>query len=237
MIVYDDGFFGELDDNRILAITGRLSSGKTLMAVQLAQRYLARGYRLISQTGCVWNDEAKDIVPDSRGKLHCVIIIDEGGLYFRTQDMARAVSSFAAKLDCYVIFAGRKLPHKDLCSLTCQMWFNALRWFWLPFKVWRYSVENGQKTYSGFFLETAWWDFYGVYDTLDPGDDPIRIVRQMEEWTRTYFARYGRTYSLSDVGGVGGSAEQELANELAENVSAFANAASSVSQQSKKWRR
>lgn len=236
MIVYDDNFLTELDDNRTLALTGRLSSGKTLMAVQLAQRYLRRGYKLISQTACVWNDPIETVIPDERGRYRVVCIIDEGGLYFRKQTTASAVSSFAAKLDTYLIFAGRKLPHMDLCSLTAQMWFNAAKWFGFPFKVWRYDVNNGQKAYAGYFIETAWWDYYGVYDTLDPGDNPEQIVSKFREWTQYFFERYNRTYRVSDVDAQRGEDESEFSNELAASVQTFARAAQTVSKQ-QAWRR
>jgi hypothetical protein len=195
-ILWDDGFFSELDDNRTLVITGRLSSGKTLLAVELAERYLKRGYKLMSQISCVWNDDFSSIVPDENGRYKTVVILDEGGLYFRRAKTAGAVSSFAAKMDTYVIFSGRKLPHEDLCSLTCQVWFDFQKYFLLPFKIWRYDVYNGSKSYNGFFVQTGWWLYWGLYDTLDPGDNPEGIVNFFKQATETFFARFGRKYEI-----------------------------------------
>jgi len=228
-ILWDDGFFAELDDNRTLVITGRLSSGKTLLAVELAERYLKKGYKLISQIACVWNDEIESVTADSSGRYRAVAIIDEGGLYFRTQKSASSVSSFAAKVDTYLIFSGKKLPHADLCTLTCQVWFDAQKWFYLPFKVWRYEVHNGSKAYHGHFLQTGWWMYYGIYDTVDPGDNPAYIVEWFKKATTDFFARYSRTYKVQDVETGGGDDNSEFSNEFASSVRSLQDAAQTLS--------
>jgi len=229
MILYDDGFFAELDDNRTLVLTGRLSSGKTCLAVELAERYLRKGYRLISQTKCVWNDSLEDIKPDSSGRYKAVVIIDEGGLYFRTQKSASAISSFAAKVDTYIIFAGKKVPHLDLCTLTAQVWFDFFKWFLIPLKVWKYEVQNGSKSYSGKFLQTGWWMYWGIYDTLDPGDNPAFIVEWFKKATKQFFELYGRTYQISDVESDGGDDSSEFSQEFANSVRSLQHAASTLS--------
>ncbi len=239
MILWDDGFFTELDDNRTLVITGRLSSGKTLLAVELAERYLKRGYKLLSQISCAWNDDYSQCVPDDSGRYRTVVIIDEGGLYFRTAKSASVVSSFAAKMDMVLIFSGRKLPHEDLCTLTCQVWFDFFKFFLIPLKLWRYDVYNGNKTYSGYFLQTAWWHYWGIYDTLDPADPPYRLVEWFQAATRAFFARFGRTYTdgISDVASSGGDNIAEPVSELAVAGRRIASAASAISRQSSRWRR
>jgi hypothetical protein len=213
-ILWDDGFFTELDDNRILTITGRLSSGKSLLAVELSERKLKKGYRLLSQMRCTWNDPYSSVLPDEQGKYHVFVIFDEGGLYFRSWKAASAVSTFAAKIDSYVVFAGRKLPHDDLQSLTCQVWFDFFKWFLIPLKIWRYDVVNGKKTYNGYFIQTGWWQYWGIYDTLDPGGNPETLVTWFKEATKTFFKRYGHDYDLSDMAGEGGQDTDELGNEL-----------------------
>lgn len=227
-IIWDDGFFTELDDNRILVITGRLSSGKTLLATELAERKLKKGYKLLSQFRCIWNDEYKDVLPDEHGKYHAVAIVDEGGLYFRSAKSASAVSSFAAKLDTYIIFSGRKLPHDDLCSLTCQVWFDFFKYFLIPVKVWRYDVANGKKTYSGYFVQTSWWHYWGVYDTLDPAGAPDQMVSWFKEATRIYFEHYGREYKIYDVETGGRDDQSEFNNEFTGAVRSLSDAAQTI---------
>ncbi len=232
MIIWDDGFFTELDDNRILAITGRLSSGKSLLAIELAERYLKRGYKLVSQMTCAWNDEPETVEADELGRRHVVAIVDEGGLYFRTSKSSNSVSSFAAKMDSYIIFSGRKLPHESLCSLTCQVWFDFWKNFLIPVKLWRYDVENGRKAYHGFFWQTGWWVYWGIYDTLDPGDFPETIVTYFKRWAEVLFEKYGRKYQVSDVetgGREDGSELVEFSNDLSQSVRVFSDAAKAVS--------
>ncbi len=236
-IIWDDGFFVELDDNRTLSIEGRLSSGKTLLAIELAHRYLERGYKLVSQTACVWNDDPDTVVPGDRGKLRFVAIVDEGGLYVRSQKTASSLASFAAKVDSYVILSGRKPPHEDLRSLTCQLWFDFYKFFLIPLKLWRWEVNNGSKNYHGYFLQTGWWEYWGVYDTLDPGDNPTVLVGWLKRWTAQFFERYNRSYSVSDVETGGGEDQQEFSNELASSVRSFNDAAKALSQQQARRRR
>jgi len=228
-ILWDDGFYTELDDNRILVITGRLSSGKSLLACELAERYLKKKYRLLSQTQCVWNDDFETVIPDDKGKLHTVIWMDEGGLQYRTSKASQALSSFAAKMDCYIIFSGKKMPHEDLCTLSCSVWFDFFKWFLIPIKIWRYDVTNNRKSYSGYFVQTSWWEYYGIYNTLDPGDAADDIHNFIKDKTQEYFARYKRKYKLYDVESEGGEdGLQEPANELALSVRNLDKAASTI---------
>lgn len=231
-IIWDDGFFAELDDNRVLVIEGRLSSGKTLLAIELAERYLKRGYRMVSQTSCIWNDDPEKVTIDEQGKLNCVALFDEGGLYFRRSKEAGSVSSFLAKINSYAFFAGRKLPHDDLCSLTCQVWFDFYKWFLIPVKLWRWDVQNGRKHYNGIFVQTSWWMYWGIYDTLDPGDDPRYLVNWFETRTKEFFERYGRKYGLSGVEGDGRDDVNESANEFVSASRNFQSAAQAIRKKS-----
>lgn len=236
-IIWDDGFFTEFDDNRVLAITGRLSSGKSLLAVELAERRLKRGYRLLSQMSCCWNDRLADVTFDEKGKLKVFVIFDEGGLYFRTWQSASAVSTFAAKMDCYIVFAGRKLPHDDLLSLTCQVWFDFYKWLLWPVKLWRYDCVNGKKTYSGYFIQTGWWHYWGIYDTLDPGGNPKVLVDWFIEKTKEYFGRFGHEYDVSDMAKGGGDDAGDLGNELTSSARVIQDAAQTISRSKTFWRR
>lgn len=218
MILKDDGFFAELDDSFMCYITGRLGSGKTLLAVELCERYLKRGYKMLSQISCVWNDDISSMRMDDYGRRKVVILIDEVGLYFRKAATAGSVSSFARKQDCYLIFAGRKAPHEDLCDLSLQLWFDFFKWFLIPLKVWRFDRINGRKTYHGYVWQFAWWEYYGVYDTLDPGDNPGLLVETVKKWTREFFERYNRKYSISDVDTSGDDNETEVLNDLLSSV-------------------
>lgn len=238
MIIWDDGFFAEMDDSRMVYITGRLGSGKSCLAVELSERYLRKGYKLLSQVRCVWNDDPAGMVMDDLGRRKVCMWIDEVGLYFRRASTAGSVSSFARKQDMYLIFSGRKAPHEDLCDLTLQLWFDFFKWFLIPLKLWRYDRVNGKKSYHGYVLSFAWWEIFGIYDTLDPGDNPEAVVSLVKTWTEEYFARYGRKYLISDVDKSGGEDEVEFANEFASSVRKMGDATkefASLSRGKKRW--
>ncbi len=239
MILWDDGFFAELDDSYMVYITGRLGSGKTLMAVELAERYLRKGYKLLSQISCVWNDDISTMTMDEVGRRKVVILIDEVGLYFRKASTAGSVSSFARKQWTYLIFSGRKAPHDDLCDLTLQLWFDLFKYLLIPMKVWRYDRTNGKKSYHGYVWQFAWWEYFGVYDTLDPGDNPEELVTLIKTWTREFFERYGRKYAISDVESGGRDDEADLSNDMASSVRKMGDAAERLASVSrgKKWGR
>lgn len=228
MILFDDGFFAEFDDCFMCYLGGRLKSGKSLTAVELAERKLKKGYKLISQVQCVWNDDPETVVMDHLGRRKCVIWIDEVGLYFRTSKSANAVSSFASKQNCYLIFSGRKPPHEDLCDLTIRLRFDWWKNFLIPMQTWRWDRINGKDSYHGFLHKTAWWDFYGIYNTLDPADNPEIMVQTVKKWTQEYFVKYDRSYKLHDVETSGGEDFNEFSNELAQSSRRMGEAAKEI---------
>lgn len=239
MILWDDGFFAELDDSFMVYITGRLGSGKSLGGLELSERYLKLGYKYLTQMNTVWNDDVSTMTMDEYGRRKVVIHIDEVGLYFRTAKSAGAVSSFARKQACYLIFTGRKAPHADLCDLTLQLWFDLYKYLLIPIKIWRYDRENGKKSYHGYVVQFAWWEYFGVYDTLDPGDNPDEIVEIIKRWTREFFELYKRTYKVSDVETAGGDDIADAINDLSASAGKMGDSAKEIASASGKkkfWR-
>ena len=208
-------FLAEFEATRIVCLTGHLGSGKSLISHMIAENYLKQGYSLVTNMASVWADDIETVIPDDKGQYHCVVILDEGGLYVRTFKTAQRIHSFARKLDTYVIFSGRKLPHEDLQELTFGIFFNFEKHFLIPVKVYKWEVQQSLgKKYSGFVWVINQKEYYGVYSTLDPGDFPGTLVSTFERWTKIFFETYERKYQISDVveGEVPG---QEVANELA----------------------
>lgn len=232
MIIDIDGVWPEIDDARVCVIHGRLGAGKTLMAMEIAQRYLQRGYRLVTNVRCVWADDPDDVDLGADGALRAVVIVDEGGLYLRTQEQASALSSYARKLDCYVVICGRKLPHADLCPLSIHPWANLAKWLGLPVKLWRYDYVSGPQSYHGYIAQVGWWAYYGVYDTIDPAGDPREIIAWIADRTRQLHDRYSREYTLSAVGSSWGP-DHDAAAELADAARALQRA---VSVRRRSWR-
>lgn len=180
----------EFRTSRMIAIAGNLGAGKTLIVHDVVRPLLEKGYRYITNYRCVWADNPEDVKPDEFGARHAVIVIDEGGIYLRKfRDVAR-LSMIARKLDIYLVFSGRKLPHKDLCELTLFPWLDLWSQFLIPIKIWK-GVVDASKQYAFFVFQSFWWQNYGLYSTLDPGAPAEAIIEIVQRWTKEYFARWG----------------------------------------------
>ncbi|KAA3645708.1 MAG: hypothetical protein DWQ07_12275 [Chloroflexi bacterium] len=203
-MIIDNGFMDEFRHTRMCSIEGYLGAGKTLIALAIAEPFLKEGYRLITNMSCVWNDEHIEDWDIEEG-LKAVIIVDEGGLYLRTMKSVSDISSFARKLDCYLIFAGRRLPHEELCELILSPSYDFQRNWGLPFFRYKWTV-NPQLTgrYSGWLFFAGRSGYFGIYDTVDPGDSAEVVVRYIERQTGRLFKHYNRTYDVQDVSGSGG---------------------------------
>lgn len=233
MILRDDGFFRELSDNRICTITGRLGSGKTLIALELARYYLDKGYSLITNTTTVWGDNPDTVIKRSvqranlrqeelkqNGNIHtkiapqvkAVSIVDEGGVHARSAKIAASIATFARKTDQIIIFAGKKQPHADLSDLKVVMWFDFHKNFLLPFKVWEWTYRlSPRKIYGGKIVQMYWQDYWGTYSTIDPAGDAEQIVNFSIRAAQNIYKKFGRKYTLSDV-------EKGKPNERAEDA-------------------
>jgi hypothetical protein len=197
-IIYDDGFMTEFLDSRIVAIAGRLRSGKTMLALQIAGKLLERGYKLVTNTSCVWADQLT-FSENADELMKQVIWIDEGGLYIRSMISVSDLSSMAGKLDHYIIISGKRLPHEELCELTVTPWFDVRRNFMLPFYIWRWDVQGSHKDYHGFLVEGPRWANKGIYATEDPGQNAKFMVEYTNYCAATLFKKWKRVHQLSDV--------------------------------------
>lgn len=237
MFAGKDAFLAEFEAERVLCFHGRLGSGKSLMAHAIAEYFLQRGYRLITNMSSAWADDPDDVRPLSNGQMKAVIILDEGGLYVRSFKTVQAISSFARKLDTYLIFSGKKLPHSDLQGLTISEWFNFEKHFLIPVKIYKWVVESSAgKKYSGYVWCSGFKALYGLYSTFDPGGYPGEIVKWFEGWTVRFFERFGRSYQLHDVATGQEGGEQEIASEFRDAAREFERAFSLGSGKAKKRR-
>lgn len=195
-------FFAEFEQERILCVDGSLGSGKTLITHMIALPYIQRGYRFVTNTSCVWSvKDWESLRPVNEfGQMRVIANVDEGGLYVRTARSVQKLSSFARKLDSYLIFSGKKLPHEDLTQLRLYLWFDFYKNFLLPFKVYRYDVKvSTTKSYHGYIWISLWQAYYGLYSTFDPGDYPEDLLNAFEGWTEGLFRTYRRRYNVSDL--------------------------------------
>jgi len=226
MILFSDGFFDELSENRTCYIGGRKGSGKSLLSIEIAERYLKKGWYFVSNMATPWNDEYIDI-PLEKNVLG---ILDEGGVYTRTYATVSGFTEFSRKTRSIVIFVGRREPHEELCDFAVYPFWDMWKNLRIPLKIWRWYVYQKRKSYSGAILQTGWQDYYGVYSSEDPGDYPIHLLSFFETRAKTLFEKYGRTYKIQDVarGDVNqGQTNQEdfardmatMANKIRDNLS------------------
>lgn len=231
-------FFAEFNQERILCFTGKLGTGKSLLTHCIAYPYLTRGYRFVTNMASVWADDwrtMKPIPPLMQMKVFAAV--DEGGLYVRTFKTASAISSFARKLDSYIIFSGKKLPHQDLQGMKLYQWFDFWKNFLIPVKVYRYDIQvETTKNYSGYIWVMAWSAWYGLYSTLDPGDFPEEIVKAFQTWTEDHFKRFGRQYKIQDV--VAGESESvelaDIQNDMEKSARQATDAVSILARKSRR---
>lgn len=204
LIISDDGFFSEFEESRLVSIAGHLGAGKTLLAMVLAEHFLRRGYRLVTNSRSVWSDPWDDIKPDETGGYKSVVLLDEGGIYIRTMKSVSALAQFARKIDTYIIIACKREPHEELTGLVIEPRYNAWRNWRIPIWIWRWTNRAAKVWYSGTIIEIGRSGYYGTYSTVDPGEHPFDLLGLTKNWAKALFERYGRHYDLSDVETGGG---------------------------------
>lgn len=224
MILYDSGFFAELNATRMACITGSLGSGKTLIAHEIAKPYLDKGYKFGGNISSAWLDRIEDIIPDNQGALKTFFVLDEAGMYVKSVGSATALAGFARKLDIYLLFCGRKLPHRDLTELRMYLWFDCWKNFYIPLWVWRWDVDvQGTKKYHGFVFQTGRGAYYGLYSTLDPADHPLTILKAIEAGTRNLFEIHGHKYEILDLASYNPKNRRNALADFAADVNAAAS--------------
>jgi hypothetical protein len=153
--------FEELDQERIICITGSLSGGKTRLAFDLALFYWRRGYRVFSNVPHNFKNwtgvETYDL-------FKSYVIIDEGGEYVRSSKLASAVTRSAGKANYYAIFAGKRLPHKNLQDIVIRPRFDFWQNYGIPLILWR-AVVNADEKYKFVFFQAFPSLVHGTYST------------------------------------------------------------------------
>lgn len=215
MILFSDGFFEELNENRTVYIGGRKGSGKSLLSLEIAEKYLKKGFYFVTNMATMWNDDYS-VVPLEK---EVIGVVDEGGIYTRTYKTVSGFSEFSRKTRSIVIFVGRREPHEALCDFVVYPFWNMWKNLLIPIKIWRWYVYQKRKSYTGWIFQTGWCDYYGIYSSEDPGDYPIHLLAFFEKRAQDLFRKYGRTYKVQDLaGGInskGQDSQGEFVNELA----------------------
>lgn len=151
--------------SRVLVITGSLSAGKTRLAIHLWYHYF-RGYSLYANIP-LSPSLSRPLPPTFH---HSYVVLDEGGVFVREAKLASKIIRSAGKADYFVVFSGRRQPHKDLSELVIEPVFDFFRNFGVPALLWRYSYFGGRKSYTRLFLQLFPQVVHGLFDTYSPSE-------------------------------------------------------------------
>jgi hypothetical protein len=227
-------------------IGGGYGKGKTSFAIRLSYEFLKRGYRLVTNTRCVWADDLNslELLCESGAQLKAVVLLDEGGMYFNTGKDWEEMAQYVRKMDCIYLVPSHSAPASVAQEMTIEPLFSFIP-CGIPFIVYKWSVRTRNVRDAGFF---GWWqpsEVYGLYSTLDPGDSPEDIVDFMYDRTwefKAYYERgerrkYRSKYRYQVRGVDSKRREDETVAGLMEAADQFAQAADTLETVSKRKRR
>jgi hypothetical protein len=228
MLIGGERVLGILESYRLCWIGGRFGGGKTSLAFRLAQPFLERGYRLLTNIRSVWADDPSDIdFVDDYGHLRLVVIMDEGGLWLKRNAQVEAMAAYAAKMDVIYIISSYFPPasYFRLFKIKVLYGFRHIR---IPLVFYRWSLKD----VDGFADRglMIWWnpnEVYGVYSRQDPAADGGEIVEFMAEKVEEFRKKYDRSGRRRRDYEQPASIEEAIA-EFADVVSEFKDAAARI---------
>ena len=235
MFINAQPILGVLDMYRIVWISGRFGGHKTALAFQIAKTYLERGYNLVTNSRSVWADDINDVTLNNDNQLHSVVILDEGGLYFKSSKQIEMIASYAAKMDVVYLIPSFWPPTRSAQIINIQPVIS-LKATGLPIIVYKWTIKIGHFKDNGWFL---WWnpkEIYGIYSRQDPGDDPESIIEFLIKNTEEFRRRYGRKASnkLLELEAI---SEGDKILEASEVIAASADSMSSIPKRKRRKRR
>lgn len=202
MPILNDRVFNELDQERILCITGALSGGKSRLAFDIALHYWRMNFRVLSNVphNFVHNGE------DDFDLFKTFNIIDEGGEYVRAQKLASAITRSAGKANYYMVFAGKRLPHKELQQIIIKPRFDFWQNYGIPLILWRAHVNCDEK-YKFPVWQYLPQNLHGTYSTLTSSGGIEQIIARAENTVVKLARMEGQTAGASIDAGIGGFAD------------------------------
>jgi len=208
---------------RLVWLSGRFGAHKTALSFKIAEEYLKDGYRLITNASSIWADKLEDCQLDEDGHLKAVVLLDEGGLYFKASKQVEMIASYAAKMSCIYMLPSFWPPNRAAQVVEVQP-VVSLKAAGVPLVFVQWRVTLGGFKDRGFFI---WWrpqEIYGIYSRQDPGADPDDIILHMVEQAEKYRELFGHKKSdgVSTMGVTAEDLLQDAANTLAQAADNFA---------------
>lgn len=226
--------FGIISSYRLIWICGKFGGHKTSLSLAIAEEYLKQGYYLITNNRNVWADDYKNLQLDDKGHLNAVVLLDEGGLYFKASRQIEQIASYANKMNCIYIIPSFWPPARSAQVLKIQPLFS-LKSAGLPIIFYKWQVDIGGFHDKGWFIWAFPQEIYGIYSRQDPGDDPQDIIDFLIKKTGEFREFYGRKDKIYELG------EPEptdlfadAVNDLTETISEYGSALSSRKRNNKR---
>lgn len=192
MLVNAGQFIALCQNYRLVWGLGRFGGGKTSMALRIAAEFIKGGdYRLLTNTRTVWGDRMRDCVLGDDGMMHTVVVLDEGGMFFKYGSQVEAVAAYAAKMDNIYIIPSFWPPVRAAQVLTFQPKWST-RVMAVPMICYQWKVRMGGFSDEGHFF---WWqpgEVFGVYSRQDPGDTADEIVDHLIDQVEDFRKYHGR---------------------------------------------
>lgn len=233
MLLLADQFLSIFKHARSVWIGGLFGRHKTSFAYALAEGYLKQGYRLVSNNKSVWGERKEDIDFNQNGQLKVVVLLDEAGLDVKMRFQAEQMTAYLRKMDVYIIMPSFWPPAQMLRFLVLQPIIN-WQMIGIPLITYKWIVRLKMFESSGWFL---WWrpdEVYGIFSSMDPGEDAQGILDWLSKKAQDYRSRFGYGFQddLPEV-----AAGMDI-NDAAEEISEAADMLSlSIGKASKRARR
>ena len=179
--------------------SGRYGGGKTALAFRVAYDLLdAGGYRyLLTNCASVWSDDPSSVQPVD-GRLDAVVLLDEAGLFIRSNADAERFLAFLRKFNVVVLLASVRPPAPAFRSLRIQRVFDFRK---LGVPLWLYTAVLRYESITERYWFMWWYpaEIYGIYDTRDipVGDGGIGVL--LEQHLRRELVRRGRAVQFQPV--------------------------------------
>ena len=213
MPILNSRLYDELDQERIICIGGSLSGGKTRLAFDIALFYWRKGFRVLSNVPHNFEHWMGEGTYDL---FKTFVVIDEGGEYVRQSKVASLITRSAGKANYYTIFAGKRMPHKNLQDIVIRPRFDFYQNYGIPVILWRAKV-NTDEPYRFTFWQVFPQLVHGLYSTRTSSGGIEDIFKRAQITVDRLAEMEGQEAGQQAEAGYGG-----LADDLAETLGAGA---------------
>ena len=179
------------------------------MAFDIALPFWNRGYRVLANVphNFVNRTGNKDF-----DLYKTVVIVDEGGEYIREAKDASLLTRPAGKANYYVIFSGKRMPHKNLQDIVVKPRFDFWKNYGIPLILWRAKV-NADEKYIVPFWQLVPQLIHGTYSTKTSSGDITQLLQMALITVERLANEEGQKAGKQNVAGLYG-----FADDLAENI-------------------